>query len=53
MSFIAQLVDDYAAFYRADYAHLDSAYTVLRPLGTAIDVTKNSSPDTDEEDLVC
>lgn len=52
MSFIAQLVDDYAAFYRADYAHLDSAYTVLRPFGTAIDVTKNSSPDTSEEDLI-
>jgi CRISPR-associated protein Csc3 len=50
--FIAQLVDDYAAFYRADYAHLGSAYTVLRPLGTAIDVTKNSSPDTAEEDLI-
>jgi CRISPR-associated protein Csc3 len=52
VSFIAQLVDDYAQFYRADYAHLDSAYTVLRPLGTAIEVTKNSSPDTDEEDLI-
>lgn len=51
-SFIAQLVDDYAAFYRADFAHLGSAYTVLRPLGTAIDVTKNSSPATDEDDLV-
>jgi CRISPR-associated protein Csc3 len=52
VSFIAQLVDDYAVFYRADYAHLDSAYTVLRPLGTAIDVTKNSSPNTSEEDLI-
>ena len=51
-SFIAQLVDDYAVFYRADYAHLGSAYTVLRPFGTAIDVTKNSSPDTSEEDLI-
>lgn len=51
-SFIAQLVDDYAVFYRADYAHLGSAYTVLRPLGTAIDVTKNSSPDSDEETLI-
>lgn len=52
VSFIAQLVDDYAVFYRADYAHLGSAYTVLRPLGTAIDVTKNSSPETSEEDLI-
>lgn len=51
-SFIAQLVDDYAQFYRADYAHLGSAYTVLRPLGTAIDVTKNSSPHTDDETLI-
>lgn len=51
-SFIAQLVDDYATFYRADYAHLGSAYTVLRPLGTAIDVTKNSSPDSDEDTLI-
>jgi CRISPR-associated protein Csc3 len=51
-SFIAQLVDDYAVFYRADYDHLGSAYTVLRPFGTAIDVTKNSSPDTSEEDLI-
>ena len=51
-SFIAHLVDDYAVFYRADYAHLGSAYAVLRPLGTAIDVTKNSSPDTSEEDLI-
>ncbi|PDW01379.1 type I-D CRISPR-associated protein Cas10d/Csc3 [Candidatus Viridilinea mediisalina] len=50
--FIAQLVDDYAAFYRADYRHLGSAYTVLRPLGTAIDVTKRSSPNTAEEDLI-
>jgi len=52
MSFIAQLVDDYAAFYRADYAHLESTYAVLRPFGTAIDVTKNSSPETSEEDLI-
>lgn len=52
MSFISKLVDSYAVFYRADYAHLDSAYTVLRPLGTAIDITKNSSPDTYEEDLI-
>jgi CRISPR-associated protein Csc3 len=51
-SFIAQLVDGYAAFYRADNAHLGSSYTVLRPLGTAIEVTKNSSPDSDEETLV-
>jgi CRISPR-associated protein Csc3 len=51
-SFIAQLVDDYAAFYHADYAHLGSAYTVLRPLGTAIDVTKNSSPDSDDDTLI-
>jgi CRISPR-associated protein Csc3 len=51
-SFIAQLVDDYAQFYRADYAHLGSAYTVLRPLGTAIDITKNSSPHTDDETLI-
>lgn len=51
-AFIARLVDDYAAFYRADYKHLGSAYTVLRPLGTAIDVTKNSSTNTAEEDLI-
>ncbi|WP_129632988.1 type I-D CRISPR-associated protein Cas10d/Csc3 [Candidatus Oscillochloris fontis] len=51
-SFIARLVDAYAVFYHADYAHLGSAYTVLRPLGTAIDVTKNSNPDSDEETLI-
>jgi CRISPR-associated protein Csc3 len=52
MGFIEKLVDDYAQFYRADSKHLDSAYTILRPLGTAIDVTKNSSPDTEEDDLL-
>jgi CRISPR-associated protein Csc3 len=52
MSLIEHLVDGYAKFYRADYRHLDSAYTVLRPLGTAIDVTKTSSPETCETDLV-
>lgn len=51
MNFIGKLVDAYAQFYRADYKHLDSAYTILRPLGTAIDVVKNSLFETDEEDL--
>lgn len=49
MGFIGQLVDAYAQFYRAK--NLDSAYAVLRPLGTAIDVVVESDPHTDREDL--
>lgn len=50
MGFIGKLVDAYAEFYRA--AKLDSAYAVLRPLGTALEVTVESDPRIDLEDLV-
>lgn len=50
MGFIGKLVDAYAQFYRA--SKLDSAYAVLRPLGTAIDVVVDSEPRTEMDDLV-
>lgn len=50
MGFIGTLVDAYAEFYRT--AKLDSAYGILRPLGTAIDVVVESDPDTEQDDLV-
>ena len=50
MGFIGKLVDAYAAFYRAD--NLDAAYAVLRPLMTAMDVTVDSSPNTERDDLL-
>lgn len=50
MGFIGELVDSYATFYRA--ANLDSAYAVVRPLMTAIDVVVESNPATDMDDLL-
>jgi len=50
MGIISKLVDAYAAFYRA--RKLDSAYGVLRPLGTAMDVIVKSAPDTERDDLL-
>ncbi len=49
MGFIGTLVEAYAQFYRAK--SLDSAYAVLRPLSTAIDVVVESDTRTDDEDL--
>lgn len=49
MGFIGKLVEAYAEFYRAK--SLDSAYAVLRPLGTAIDVVIESDPRIAEDDL--
>jgi CRISPR-associated protein Csc3 len=50
MGIIGKLVDAYAAFYRAK--KLDSAYAVLRPLGTATDVIVKSDPRTGRDDLL-
>jgi CRISPR-associated protein Csc3 len=50
MRFIRKLVDGYAVFYRAE--NLKAAYAVLRPLATAIDVTVESDPKTDPDDLL-
>lgn len=52
MDFIGRLVEAYAQFYRADFAKLDSAYAVLRPLSTAIKVIVDSDPRIGEEDLL-
>lgn len=52
MGFIGQIVDAYAQFYQAEYAKMDSAYAVLRPLMSAIDTTVESDPKTDRDDLV-
>jgi len=52
MGIISKLVDAYAAFYRADWKKLDSAYAVLRPLGTAMKVIVESDPCTDRDDLI-
>ncbi|MEM4168222.1 MAG: type I-D CRISPR-associated protein Cas10d/Csc3 [Candidatus Caldarchaeum sp.] len=52
MGIIGKLVDAYAAFYRADREKLDSAYAVLRPLGTAMDVIVKSDPHTERDDLL-
>jgi CRISPR-associated protein Csc3 len=52
MGIIGKLVDAYAAFYRVDWKKLDSAYGVLRPLGTALDVVVESDPRTDRDDLI-
>jgi CRISPR-associated protein Csc3 len=51
MGIIGKLVDAYAAFYRPDWKKLDSAYAVLRPLGTAMDVIVKSKPHTERDDL--
>lgn len=50
MGIIGKLVDAYAAFYRA--RKLDSAYGILRPLGTAMDVIVKSDPHTERDDLL-
>jgi CRISPR-associated protein Csc3 len=50
MGFIGRLVDAYAQFYRA--VKLDSAYAVLRPLGTAIEVAVESDPRVETDDLL-
>ena len=52
MGFIGELVDAYAQFYQAEYAKLDSAYAVLRPLMTAIETTVESDPNTTPDDLL-
>lgn len=52
MGIVGKLVDAYAIFYRADRKKLDSAYAVLRPLGTAIDVIVKSDPRTERDDLL-
>ena len=51
MGFVGRIVDAYAQFYRAQFDKQDSAYAVLRPLMTAIDVTVESDPQTSSEDL--
>ncbi len=50
MGFIGRLVDAYAQFYRA--TKLDSAYAVLRPLGTVIEVVIESDPRIETDDLL-
>ena len=50
MGIIGKLVDAYATFYRAQ--KLDSAYGVLRPLGSAMDVIVKSDPRTQRGDLI-
>jgi CRISPR-associated protein Csc3 len=52
MDYIGRLVNAYGQFYRADWDKLDSAYAVLRPLGTAIKVVVESDPSTGSEDLL-
>jgi len=52
MDFIGRLVEAYAQFYRAVFAKQDSAYAVLRPLGTAIKVVVESDPRSGAEDLL-
>jgi len=52
MGIVGKLVDAYATFYRADWKKLDSAYAVLRPLGTAMDVIVKSAPSTQSNDLL-
>ncbi len=52
MGIVGKLVDSYAAFYRADFDKLSSAYSVLKPLRTAIETTSNSLPQIASDDLV-
>lgn len=52
MGFIGELVQSYARFYRAKYDKLDAAYAILRPLATAIEVTVESDPRTQRDDLL-
>lgn len=52
MDFIGRLVEAYAQFYRADFDKQDSAYAVLRPLGTTIKVVVESDPRIGAEDLL-
>lgn len=51
MGLLGELVDAYAQFYRADWGKLGSAYAVLKPLAEAIDVTTESNPKTQTDDL--
>lgn len=51
MGLFGELVDAYAQFYRADWGKLGSAYAVLKPLAEAIDVTVESDPKTQTDDL--
>ncbi|MBI4673592.1 MAG: type I-D CRISPR-associated protein Cas10d/Csc3 [Chloroflexi bacterium] len=51
MGLFGGLVDAYAQFYRADWGKLGSAYGVLKPLAEAIDVTTESNPKTQTDDL--
>lgn len=50
MSFIRNIVDAYATFYRAE--NVKAAYAVLRPLATAMDVVVDSDSKTDDDDLL-
>jgi CRISPR type I-D-associated protein Csc3/Cas10d len=52
MGIIGELVDAYAAFYRAKYGKLDSAYAVLKPFTEAASVVVESLPRTQDDDLV-
>lgn len=52
MGTVGDLVTSYARFYRAQSDKLSSAYSVLKPLATAIDVTVNSYPAISDDDLV-
>ncbi len=52
MGMIGALVDAYAQFYRARFKKLDSAYAVLKPLATAIDIAVASDPKIATDDLV-
>lgn len=52
MGIIGELVDAYAAFYRAKYGKLNSAYAVLKPFTEAADVVVESLPRTQNDDLV-
>jgi CRISPR-associated protein Csc3 len=51
MGMISETVDAYAAFYRAKYKNLDSAYAVLKPFAEAADVVIGSDPKTQDDDL--
>jgi len=52
MGIIGEIVDAYAAFYRAQYGKLDSAYAVLKPFTEAADVVVESLSRTQDDDLI-
>lgn len=52
MGLLGELVDAYAQFYRADWGKLGSAYAVLKPFAEAIDVTVESDPKIEIDDLI-